>query len=251
MAKAGRILSTDDFLALINANNPSATNPFATTIDLIASSFFLPYAINYSALPLATSVPNEIYNVLNGENASWRPTWLGGTYYPKGIYQSIAGVWEYVGDFPFQASQSDVDAGTNNNQFVTPLTLKNWAYLTTLKISQISIVGVAGEPITSYTIVRLIGGKAFYFDQTDENNYGFEVGMATQSAILNDPINVVLNGVIENIGWGLIQDSIYYVSGTNGGITTTIPTSGIFMRIGIALTSDKLKLDFSEPIIII
>lgn len=126
-----RILSNSRFLALINANLPSATNPFATMADVIASGFSLPYVTNYTALTLIdpSTVPNEIYNVLNGENGSWRPAWLGGTYYPKGIYQSIAGVWEYVGDFPYQATQAEVDAGINNDKFVTPLTLANYSGL--------------------------------------------------------------------------------------------------------------------------
>lgn len=121
-----RIIPNNVYQALINALNPSGTNVFITAADLVAAAFTLPTALNYSALPPAASVPNQIYNVLNSQGSKWRPVWLGGAdFYPSGIYQSIAGVWEYVGEFPYQATQIQVDAGTDNETFVTPLTLAN------------------------------------------------------------------------------------------------------------------------------
>lgn len=94
---------------------------YGTSVDLKNGISIL--AVNkYSDLPVATTVPGQYYRTLVGENASWRPAWLGGTYYPEGIYQSVLGVWDYVGEFPYQADQAEVDAGTNDKNFVTPKT---------------------------------------------------------------------------------------------------------------------------------
>jgi hypothetical protein len=125
-----RVVPNNVYQALINALNPSGTNVFITTADLVAAAFELPTALNYTALSAIdpTTVPNQIYNVLNPQGSKWRPVWLGGAdFYPSGIYQSIAGVWDFIGDFPYQASQIQVDAGTDNETFVTPLTLANAA----------------------------------------------------------------------------------------------------------------------------
>ena len=99
---------------------------FGTQVDL-KNGIIISIVTKYSDLPSATLVPGQYYRTLQGENASWRPAWLGGTYYPEGIYQSVSGVWDYVGEFPYQADQSEVDTGTNDKNFVTPLTLKNAA----------------------------------------------------------------------------------------------------------------------------
>lgn len=78
---------------------------------------------NYSALPLAPT-NNKWFWVSNSQGISWLPGFLGGTYYPKGVYYYNGVSYEYV-ETPYQASQVEVDAGINNDKFVTPLTLKN------------------------------------------------------------------------------------------------------------------------------
>jgi len=94
---------------------------FGTQVDL-KNGMIISIVTKYSDLPSATLVPGQYYRTLQGENASWRPTWLGGTYYPEGIYYSDGSSWDYVGEFPYQATQSEVDSGMNNSNFVTPKT---------------------------------------------------------------------------------------------------------------------------------
>jgi hypothetical protein len=79
---------------------------------------------NYSALPAANTVPGQYYWVLAEQGLSWIPSWLGGNYYNKGIYRSNGTIWEYQAS-PANATQGQVDAGINNDTFVTPLTLAN------------------------------------------------------------------------------------------------------------------------------
>ena len=177
--RSHRVIPTDQFLALINANLPSASNPFATLADLVAAAFELPVVANYAALPLATSVPNQIYNVLASQGTSWLPFTLGGTYYPKGIYQSIAGVWEYVGEFPYQATQAEVNAGLNNDKFVTPLTLANYSGLdvyykenfTSALLVTIPQATHGIDRVPDITIYDSLGQKMFAKEVVNEINF--------------------------------------------------------------------------------
>lgn len=83
---------------------------------------------NFNALNVALPQPvavDTIAAVRNSQGTSWLPGPLGGTYYPKGYYRSTGAVWEFFGEFSYQATQPTVDAGLNNDQFVTPFTLAN------------------------------------------------------------------------------------------------------------------------------
>lgn len=83
-------------------------------------------ATNYAGLPDPTLHSGEFYYVINSQGTKWLPGTLGGTYYKSGTYYSNGTSW--VTDvMPNQAAQSDVDAGTVTDQFVTPATLKNYA----------------------------------------------------------------------------------------------------------------------------
>lgn len=84
-----------------------------------------PRVATYSVLPPAADNCDQYYVVENSQGISWIPFNFFGTYYPKGIYYSDCVTWHYAGDFPYQASQADVNAGIINSQFITPLTLKN------------------------------------------------------------------------------------------------------------------------------
>jgi len=83
---------------------------------------------NYSALPAQPSNPNILFYCISSQGTKWLPGSLGGTYYPSGWYFSDGTAYTYQ-ETPFQASQATVDAGLNNDQFVTPLTLTNSAQL--------------------------------------------------------------------------------------------------------------------------
>lgn len=80
--------------------------------------------VNYSALPVANTVTGQLYAVLNSQGTYWLPGSLGGTYYGKGLYYSNGFSWIYT-ETPYNASQATVDAGTNDEQFVTPKTFTN------------------------------------------------------------------------------------------------------------------------------
>jgi hypothetical protein len=87
-------------------------------------SGFAGVVTNFAALPAANTVSGKFYYVVNAQGAAWLPGALGGTYYPRGTYYSDGTNW-YNNVSPFQALQSDVDAGLITDQFVSPATLAN------------------------------------------------------------------------------------------------------------------------------
>lgn len=80
----------------------------------------------YADLPDPALNTDKYFHVLNSQGTKWLPGSLGGTYYSKGFYYSNGTFWAFVGEVPYQAVQSDVDAGIIPDQFVSPATLKGW-----------------------------------------------------------------------------------------------------------------------------
>lgn len=121
-----RNLPNDEFLAIINANNPSASNPFVTVSDLLSTTNITTVQ-NYSALPDPTTVTGKFYYCVESEGTRWKLfQLLGGAWKPNGLYYSDGVSWTTT-PIPFQATQLEVDAGTNNDRFVTPETLFNYS----------------------------------------------------------------------------------------------------------------------------
>lgn len=98
------------------------TDPANPIISTTADDIIV--VANYSALPAANTVSGEFYWCTSSQGTSWLPGSLGGTYYNSGMYYSNGTTWEYLAT-PYQATQVEVDAGTNTDKFVTPSTLTN------------------------------------------------------------------------------------------------------------------------------
>ena len=77
---------------------------------------------NYSALPAVGTVTGQFYWCSASQGTKWLPGALGGTYYSAGMYYSNGVTWEFL-DVPYNATQAEVNTGTNTDKFVTPATL--------------------------------------------------------------------------------------------------------------------------------
>lgn len=118
----------------ITVDSTDPANPIvATTADDIT------VVANYSALPAVGIAIGEFYWCSASQGTSWLPGSLGGTYYSAGLYYSNGVTWEFM-DVPYQATQSEVNTGTNTDKFVTPATLTNWTGRT-LVVGTTSISG--------------------------------------------------------------------------------------------------------------
>ena len=101
-------------------------NPVSGQFDFVnlGGGSTITVVANYSALPAANTATGQFYWCSASQGTSWLPGSLGGTYYSAGLYYSNGVAWEFL-DVPYQATQLEVDTGTNNDKFVTPLTLSN------------------------------------------------------------------------------------------------------------------------------
>lgn len=106
-------------------------------IGSISSTANIIMVDNYGLLPSPVGKLGEIYGVTTSTGSSWIPGWLGGNYYPKGFYYSNDVEWVYMGDFPTNATQPEVDAGVITNKFVSPATLSGWWSQLNVPISKI------------------------------------------------------------------------------------------------------------------
>jgi len=84
----------------------------------------IPVVANFSALPAPATSVGEYYWVETAQGTAWLPGSLGGNYYPEGLYYSNGVIWKWMKS-PSQATQVEVDAGTNTDKFLTPETYTN------------------------------------------------------------------------------------------------------------------------------
>lgn len=93
---------------------------------LTGPRYVVPVVANFNALPPANTHGGKFFWCENAQGTAWLPGSLGGTYRPRGLYYSNGTTWNHQ-ESAAQATQAIVDAGTNNDRFVTALTLKNAA----------------------------------------------------------------------------------------------------------------------------
>lgn len=109
----------------ITIDNTDPLNPIINGVDQ------KPIVVtNYSALPAANTVTGKFYWCSNSQGVPYTPDWFFGTYYSKGLYYSNGITWEYL-PVPYQATQAEVDIGTNTDKFVTSSTFTNASKWTT------------------------------------------------------------------------------------------------------------------------
>lgn len=256
---------------------------------------------NYTALTTALPQPQAtdlVAGVRNSQGTWWLYGSLGGTYYPKGYYISNGLTWEFFGEFSHQALQIIVDAGVNNDQFVTAFTLKNAAQwdtknnaiqfenagfplgsigtvdeldftgiLTAVRVGNKVTVNGAGSSgstaegvVSTYTAGEILSGgvavimdtdaKVYKMDITNSYHWDKYIGVTTQAAIANDPINVITCGVTTLLGSGWAPGTPYYIS-ASGTLATTNPSPGFCKQVGVGIDTDKINIvNYSELILI-
>lgn len=74
-------------------------------------------------------------------------------------------------------------------------------------------------------------------------------GMVLNGAAVDQPVVMAKNGAVVDVGAVLVAGSDYFLSGTPGAICPRADvTSGDDpVRIGMALTTSRLQLDFNDP----
>ena len=131
----------------------------------------IPVVANFSALPAPATSVGEYYWVETAQGTAWLPGSLGGNYYPEGLYYSNGVIWKWMKS-PSQATQVEVDAGTNTDKFLTPETYTNSTLIqrdSTPTASSTNLVtsggvftglGTKQEALVSGTNIKTINGNS-------------------------------------------------------------------------------------------
>lgn len=77
---------------------------------------------------------------------------------------------------------------------------------------------------------------------------GRVIGLTTEASDAGDDVNVCVIGEVINPDWNLTPGVSYFLS-DGGNISTSIPVSGFYQRIGRALNTTTLILDLGEPVL--
>ena len=173
--------------ALLAATTADGTNYFVTLQDIenfiteedlegIGAGTTITVVANYSALPDPTLHSGEFYWAESSQGIPYTPDWFGGAYYQKGMYYSNGVTWEYT-PVPFQATQAEVNAGTNIDKFVTPATLSASTYVVDF------FIGILFEEVNTWTY---IAPQDFIINSIDNPN-----GIS---------YSIIVNGVVYTLG---------------------------------------------------
>ncbi len=121
----------------ITVDNTDPANPIVNFTGTYQDPITV--AANYTAILALPPVSGEFYWASASQGTKWLPGSLGGTYYPSGLYYYNGVSLEYM-ETPYQATQAEVNTGTNTDKFVTPATLTSWTGRT-ITIGSTTITG--------------------------------------------------------------------------------------------------------------
>lgn len=94
-----------------------------SVIVFLTSGENIPVVSTYADLPPANVSTGKKYYVENSSGIPWIGVIYGGTYRNAGLYYSNGTEWKTT-PIASQATLSEVITGTNNDKFITPLTLE-------------------------------------------------------------------------------------------------------------------------------
>ena len=206
--------------------------------DIIVSTDAITVVANYSALPPVATVIGDFFWVENSQGTQWLPGSLGGTYYPKGMYYSNGVTYEYT-ETPYQASQTEVNSGTNDSKFVTPLTLTNATVITNKVVSNSNIIGNTNTKIT-YDSKGLVtaGTNATTIDIADSINKRYQTDNQQLFNDVTSSIQTQLNNKQNNIT-GTTNRLLKFISANTVGNSTITDIGG---NIGIGSVTSPGEL---------
>jgi hypothetical protein len=114
-------------------------------------------------------------------------------------------------------------------------------------MERIKITVNAGQALGGQRVVMVVGGDAFYYDETTDASMGATIGMTNAAASMGANVDVVIEGKVSNPGWGLTPGNVYFIA-NNGLISATPPASGVSLRVGVALDADTLLFKTDDEI---
>lgn len=168
--------------------------------------------VNYSALPNPTTVIGKFYWCENSQGTSWLPGSIGGTFYNSGMYYSNGVSWSFV-NVPYQATQSEVNAETVNDKFVTPNTLGSWWSNKKTLAQTLSGIwtwsnGSVFSPLNNPNYAK---GLVFYDNSTNSLAYYDDISGTTNNINYEQTLRAR-----NNSGSTILNGTVVYINGALG-----------------------------------
>ena len=110
------------------------------------------------------------------------------------------------------------------------------------------IVGASGV-LMNQVVMLSAAGEVLPASSDNVTHAGKVIGIALQTGVAGDLVEVCRGGVITNLGWGLSPTENYFL-GIDGFITNVVPMTGFLQEVGIAETADSMYLDLQPPTIL-
>lgn len=112
------------------------------------------------------------------------------------------------------------------------------------------LTATAGEALSGGRVVYIDSGKAFYYDPSTAALAGKVVGLTKHAADADESIFITTAGKFYHSGLGLTPDQLYYI-GPNGSLTTSVSGLLVIQKIGVAIDTNNIVINFTSPIITI
>ena len=115
--------------------------------------------------------------------------------------------------------------------------------------ASLSSIYTANETITKLQIVRVDDSTHISVANSNVTFNDFQItGIATESGVISNDINVLTSGVLEDVGLNFTMHASLFLD-TDGSITETAPmTEPYLTKIGKSLGVGKILIEIVEPI---
>lgn len=110
------------------------------------------------------------------------------------------------------------------------------------------VKGIATTPIIRGTIVNVFNNLVEIADCRNQLLSNSVIGIALNSAIIDDNVEILTRGRFTNNSWSLTPDKPLLL-GENGQIVQTPPSDGLLLYLGRALNQVTIFLEVEKPIL--
>lgn len=114
-----------------------------------------------------------------------------------------------------------------------------------------TLVHPAGVAIGGHRVVYIDSLSQVQYASSDMPSHSRKVvGITTGAGSVATPINIQVNGEIEEMSWNWNINAPIYL-GINGALTQVVPETGFILIVAQPITNTKILVSIREPIILI
>ncbi len=119
-------------------------------------------------------------------------------------------------------------------------------------VNNISDIVVCGDVISALRLVYTdpVTAKVLYADKDIPDTVNSLLGVSTQAGILDENINVLISGVLQDSSWNWnMTGDVNLFLGANGAIVQGAPIAEVIVRIGYAISTTKIMVRIGDFIL--